>query len=198
MLKIGVTGGIGSGKSIVCDIFSRLGVQVYNSDARGKELTNSNTKIIEGIKTIFGEQTFIDGVLQRKYLASKVFADSKLLAKLNAIIHPVVANDFEMWCEERKQNGAKYIILESAILIESGFVALVDEVICVTAPIDIRIDRVIKRDGTNLDDVKSRINNQISDKERESKAQYNILNDDEKLILPQIINLNSIFTNEKL
>ena len=198
MLRIGVTGGIGSGKSIVCTLFNRLGAPVYNSDARAKELTNSSPQIIDGIIEIFGEQSYLNGVFQRKYIASQVFADSTILAKLNGLIHPVIAEDFNLWCRQMESVGAVYVILESAILFESGFASHVDEVICVSAPVQVRISRVVNRDCLTSEEVQSRINNQLSDIDRRSRSKYNIVNDGHSLIMPQIVKLNAIFGDEKV
>ena len=198
MLKIGITGGIGVGKSIVCSLFKQLGISVYDSDARAKELTLTNLQIISGIKRLFGDESYVNGELQRQYIASKVFADPTALGNLNELIHPVVASDFKSWCIERELECVKYIIIESAILIESGFSAHVDKIVCVTAPIELRISRVIKRDSLSRDGVENRINNQLSDQERCEVSQYNVVNDDKQLIIPQVIKLNSIFLHENL
>ena len=198
MRKIGVTGGIGGGKSIVCTLFNRLGVPVYDSDAKAKELANNSPQIVCGIKELLGEQAYIGGELQRKFVASKVFSDKSLLVRLNGVIHPVVAEDFKLWCAERECGGAKYVILESAILIESGFDSQVDEIVCVTAPLDVRVERVVVRDGSMREDVESRINNQISDVERVAKSQYTIVNDGKSLIMPQVVKLNAIFNDERV
>ena len=198
MRKIGVTGGIGSGKSTICALFNRLGVPIYDSDVRAKELANRSPHIIDGVKKLFGEESYLNGELQRKYVGSKVFTDRSLMAKLNGVIHPIVAEDFKQWCAERDVEGAGYVILESAILIESGFDSYVDEIICVTAPIETRVCRVMCRDGATREGVESRIDSQIGDQERCDRSQYTIANGDHDLIMPQIIKLNSIFTDEKI
>lgn len=198
MLKIGITGGIGSGKSIVCTLFHKLGIPIYDSDSRAKELTNSDATIINGVKKLFGDEAYVDGEMQRKYVASKVFEDKSILTQLNKLIHPIVANDFKCWCAERSNEGAKYALMESAILIESGFDTLMDIVVCVTAPVDIRVERVLSRDGSTKDEIEKRINNQLSDEQRAAKSQYNIINDGKHLIMPQIVKLNSIFADESV
>ncbi|MFI3303000.1 MAG: dephospho-CoA kinase, partial [Rikenellaceae bacterium] len=133
MIKIAVTGGIGSGKSTLCDAFSRAGIPIYNADAEAKRLMNESSKLRAQIVDAFGDESFDENGLNRKYLSSVVFANSEKLAMLNAIVHPAVMRDFEMWSAMHAEN-MPYVILESAILFESGFDRCVDLSVAVLAP----------------------------------------------------------------
>jgi dephospho-CoA kinase len=174
MKRVGVTGGIGSGKSRVCALFAALGVPVYNSDERARELMNGDGRVRDGVISLFGSQAYSGGVLNSAYIASKVFADKILLASLNGIVHPAVAFDFEDWlisCAD-----FPYVVIESAILYESGFDRFTDKVITVSAPDNVRIARVASRDGVSRQSVEQRIANQLTDEVREVRADYVINN----------------------
>ena len=186
MLIVGLTGGIGSGKSLVAEIFSKLGIPVYSADDRAKKLMHSpevSQKIIE----VFGESAYTDGKLNRPYLAKQVFSDKEKLDKLNSIVHPAVRLDHEEWLVEQ---NAPYTIREAAILFESASYQDCDKIITVNAPEEIRIDRVMKRDGISADEVRSRMKNQITDEERSSRSNYVIYNDGKKMLLPQVIEIH--------
>lgn len=187
MLKVGITGGIGSGKTYICKIIEQLGYPVYNADVRAKELTNSNSNIKSAVKSLFGKDIYVNGELNRSAVAKLVFEDSTLLEKLNRIIHPEVQNDFETWANSNSDNSI--VFKEAAILFESGMYKLMDANILVTAPLNIRIGRVMERDGVSKNDVLKRINNQFSDEEKLKLANYTIVNDGKVLVLPQIINV---------
>lgn len=187
MLKVGITGGIGSGKTYICKIIEQLGYPVYNADVRAKELTNSNSNIKSAVKSLFGKDIYVNGELNRSAVAKLVFEDSTLLEKLNRIIHPEVQNDFETWANSNFDNSI--VFKEAAILFESGMYKLMDANILVTAPLNIRIGRVMERDGVSKNDVLKRINNQFSDEEKLKLANYTIVNDGKVLVLPQIINV---------
>lgn len=173
MYKVGLTGGIGSGKSTVCAMLRERGVAVYSSDERAKELMNSDSTIKERIIARFGAESFEDGVLNRAYLAQRVFASEEELAVLNAIVHPRVMEDFEAWAESAE---GEYVILESAILFESGFDSKVDMVVAIMAPEDLRIERAMQRDGVTKEQVVERMRRQLSDEERCSRSKYAIVN----------------------
>ena len=173
MYKVGITGGIGSGKSVVTTMLQQRGVAVYFSDTRAKEIMSSDEGVRLSLVERFGEQTFVDGVLNRAYLAERVFASKEELKALNAIVHPAVMADFERWAEA--QSG-DYVVLESAILFESGFDAVVDVAVAVMAPEKLRIERVTKRDGVTREQVEERMHNQLSDEERCSRSKYAIVN----------------------
>ena len=148
MIRVAVCGGIGSGKSTVCDIFASHGVAIYNSDQRAKALMNESEPLRKHIIEAFGEESYEDGELNRHYLASQVFGDKEQLAKLNAIVHPAVIEDFVAWAAEQEGD---YCIVESAILFESGLNEAVDKVVAVLAPHPLRVERAMQRDGATKD-----------------------------------------------
>ena len=173
MYKVGITGGIGSGKSTVCSLFAERGIAVYDSDSRAKQLMNESTELRQQLIEAFGEECYTDGELNRGYLASKVFGNAEALARLNAIVHPAVRADFRTWAEQ--QSGA-YVILESAILFEAGFETEVDTTLAVMAPLEERIRRTMARDGVDRESVLERIAHQMSDDELHSKAKRTLVN----------------------
>ncbi len=174
MIRVGITGGIGSGKSRVCALFAALGVPVYDSDTRAKELMNGDGGIKQAVTALFGPQAYDRGVLNSPFVASKVFGDRMLLASLNGIVHPAVALDFNAWAMSNA--GFPYVVMESAILFESGFDRLVDKVVTVSAPEEVRITRVASRDGVSRRSVMERIANQLTDSAREARSDYVIHN----------------------
>lgn len=175
MKIIGLTGGIGSGKTTVTRMFSELGVPVYIADEEAKKLTNSSDSIRKKLITVLGEEAYIDGILNRKFVADKIFNDKVLLELVNSIIHPEVAIHFQKWCEEQ---NSKYVIKEAAILFENSSYKNYDLVILVTAPEAIRIARVMKRDNVSKDKVEERIKNQWSDTKKKKLADIIIENID--------------------
>ena len=188
MIKVGITGGIGSGKSTACKVFKTLGIPVFEADNIARQLINSNTEIRNQLIQVFGKAVYLqDQTINRKYLSGIVFNDSSLLARLNGIVHPVVRNEFEVWC--RKQNS-NYILHEAAILFESGFYKIMDKSITVVTKEEERIQRVMKRDGITIELVKQRIKNQWTDEQRMGLADYIINNNDDELIIPQIIEID--------
>jgi dephospho-CoA kinase len=187
MLKIGVTGGIGSGKSLVCKIISSMGYPVYNADEEAKNLTNSHPAIVSNVKSLFGDDIYSDGELNRKKVADLVFNNSDLLQKLNAIIHPVVAEDFREWVS--KNSHHQLIFHEAAILFESGAYKHVDKTVAVWATQEQRIERVCSRDGVSRKDVLNRIANQIGEDELLSRSDFVIKNTELELLTPQIVML---------
>ena len=187
MLRVGVTGGIGSGKSLVCQIIGNMGYPVYNADLEARNLTNTHPFIVSEIKKLFGERIYQKGSLNRKSLAKKVFSNAGLLSKLNDIVHPIGAEHFLKWVDEN--SNSKLVFKEAAILFESGAFKQVDKTVAVWAPIDLRVERVCKRDGISKADVLQRMYNQISEEELLSRADYVIKNDEKELLVPQIYNL---------
>ena len=141
---VGLTGGIGSGKSTVGAMFQKLGVPIYNSDLEAKNLMSRSKKIKRDIEVLLGKESYLDGQLNKEYIAKIVFKDSKLLQGLNNIVHPAVRSHFKMWC---KRQNVPYVIQEAAIIFENGTNEFYDKIILVTAPKDIRIQRVVARDG---------------------------------------------------
>ncbi len=193
MLKVGITGGIGSGKTTVCKIFESLGIPVYYADDRAKLLMVENTEIVEGVKSLFGADAYFpDGSLNRKKIAAAAFQNKDLLAKLNKIVHPAVFQDSITWLNAHAE--APYTLKEAAILFESGSFRLMDKNITVFAPEWDRIGRVMKRDGTAFDEVLSRISKQMPDHEKIKLADFLIYNDGSKSLIKQVINLHQIFT----
>lgn len=188
MLKIGITGGIGSGKSTVSAAFVFLGVPYYPSDQRAKWLMNNKPDLIRKIQKIFGEQAYDKEGLNRKWIAQKVFANPSLLQELNQIVHPAVEKDYEEFCELHK--NAPYTLKEAAILFESGSYKGLDKIILVVSPLELRIQRVMQRDSLSREEVLKRIQNQLSDEEKISKSDYVIQNDGEHSILLQVLHIH--------
>lgn len=175
MYKVGITGGIGSGKSTVCAMLEEMGVAVYNSDARAKELMTTSATLREAIVARFGAECYTSEGLNRGYLAERVFGDAAELAALNSLVHPAVMADFEAWAES--QQGS-YVVLESAILFEAGLEQRVDMAVAVLSPEELRIERAMARDGASREQVVARIGRQLSDDERADRAKYAIVNID--------------------
>lgn len=172
-MKIGITGGIGSGKSTVCRLFAQRGVAVYDSDSAARRLMEEDEVLRAALALRFGEETYRDGHLDRARLAGIVFADPRALADLNALVHPVVMGDFERWAE--RQEG-DYVILESAILFEAGLEGFVDRTVAVLAPLPVRIERTCRRDGCDAESVRRRIAAQTDDDTLRERADYAIVN----------------------
>jgi dephospho-CoA kinase len=189
MKKIGLTGGIGSGKSTVAEIFSRLGVPVFISDKVARELQENDAGLIAATQKIFGEEIYKDHKLDRAKLAEIVFSDKEKLEQLNAIVHPAVGKAFEKFC--RENSGSAYVLKESAILYEIGDEKNLDGMIVVTAPDDLRKERVSERDGITAEEVEQRIKNQMSQEKKAERAGFVLENDEEKLLLPQVLKVHS-------
>ena len=187
MMVVGVTGGIGSGKSFVCRVFESLGVPVYYADDRAKDLYHENEGLKREVIDLFGPDAYVAGRLNRAHLSDLVFNDSDLLAKLNQLVHPLVKQDFEDWLA--KQSSA-YVIKEAAILIESGAYKEVDQIVVIDAPEDVRIARVMHRDGVEEEKVRERISKQFSSEKRNEYANYLIINDGRNPVIPQVIELD--------
>ena len=175
MYKVGITGGIGSGKSTVCAILAEFGVAVYDSDSRAKRLMNEDNTLRERLVERFGSNVYCAEGLNRRYLAERVFGNPEELKALNAIVHPAVMDDFDRWALE--QEGS-YVVLESAILFEASLDKRVDVSVAVMAPKELRIERAMQRDGAQREQIVARMNNQISDQERVERAKYTIVNID--------------------
>jgi len=192
MMKVGITGGIGSGKSTVCRLFAQKGIAVYDSDAAAKRLMQEDGALRRQLAGRFGEGTFRDGVLDRAYLAGIVFADPQALADLNALVHPVVMRDFDAWAA--RQEGS-YVILESAILFEAGLEGCVDKTVAVLAPRELRIERTCRRDGCGADQVVRRIAAQMDDDALSARADYVVVNIFEEDLEPAVVKLDRIFSH---
>lgn len=174
MIKVGLTGGIGSGKSTVSKILISKGFSVYNSDNRAKWLMNNDDNLKSNIISIFGDKAYLKGSLNRKYLSAKVFNDSLKLKALNNLVHPLVAIDFKNWLLHQKSKD--FVFKEAAILIESGAYKEMDKIIVVSCPENIRLERVLKRDGNSPQLVKKRMQNQISETEKINHADFVVKN----------------------
>ena len=192
MMKVGITGGIGSGKSTVCRLFAQKGIAVYDSDAAAKRLMQEDGALRRQLAGRYGEGTFRDGVLDRAYLAGIVFADPQALADLNALVHPVVMRDFDAWAA--RQEGS-YVILESAILFEAGLEGCVDKTVAVLAPRELRIERTCRRDGCGADQVVRRIAAQLDDDALSARADYVVVNIFEEDLEPAVVKLDRIFSH---
>ena len=192
MMKVGITGGIGSGKSTVCRLFAQKGIAVYDSDAAAKRLMQEDGALRRQLAGRFGEGTFRNGVLDRAYLAGIVFADPQALADLNALVHPVVMRDFDAWAA--RQEGS-YVILESAILFEAGLEGYVDKTVAVLAPREVRIERTCRRDGCGADQVVRRIAAQLDDDALSARADYVVVNIFEEDLEPAVVKLDRIFSH---
>jgi dephospho-CoA kinase len=188
MIRIGLTGGIGSGKTTVARVLELLGIPVYYADERGRRLSDDDPEVVLKIKALFGEEAYIAGRLNRPLIASRVFSDATLLERLNAIVHPAVRRDYRRWAESH--NDVPYTILESAILFESGFDSDVNQTVAVTAPESLRIERVMRRDSSSPEAVRARIAAQTSEAERTRRADHLLHADDRQLLIPQILQLD--------
>lgn len=187
MLVVGLTGGIGSGKSEVSRMLKTMGYPIYNSDLEARNIVNSSHEVVRKIKSIFGDDSYEHGELNRAKMARLVFNDSALLAQLNAIVHPAVTEHFRDW--KKRHAHLELTFKEAAILFESGAYKEVDRVVVVTAPKQLRIDRVCRRDGVMAQQVKERMANQMPEEELVSRADFVINNDEQQPLLPQVVEL---------
>ena len=184
MIKIGITGGIGVGKSYVANILEKMGFPVFYSDQVAKELTSSNLKLIDLIKKEFGDDIYSsDNIIDNKRLSFLAFNDNKILKNLNSLIHPFVLNNFNTWC---KNQNSKIVFKEAAILFESKSNIDLDRIICISANIKTRIDRIIKRDGRSENEIMQIISRQMDQKEKEKLSDYVLYNDGQKSIILQL------------
>ncbi|MEO1385707.1 MAG: dephospho-CoA kinase [Bacteroidota bacterium] len=188
MKNVGITGGIGSGKSLVGHIFTSLGYRLYEADARAKSLMIENQRIIDGVKNLFGEASYgEDGSLNRAFIGKIVFSDQEKLQQLNAIVHPETGRDYLEWVAATPDDYDKpFVLKEAAILYESGAYRSTDAVLSVYAPQSVRIQRVIDRDQTHAAAVKARMDKQWSEWEKYRRADFTIINDGNHLLLPQV------------
>lgn len=192
-LQIGITGGIGSGKSLVCRIFACLGIPVYDADSHAKNLMTTDGILISNIKKEFGELSYnTDGSLNRKYLSSTVFNDTHKLEKLNSLVHPRVAHNYAEWLSEH--NHHPYVVKEAALLYEAGSYKLLDRIIVVTAPDELRIERVSKRDPhRSVEQIRAIIEQQMPQVEKMKRADFVVVNDETTLLIPQVLGLHAAF-----
>jgi len=186
-IKLGITGGIGSGKTSVCRVFKVLGIPVFSTDPEAREIMENDSGIIKRINSIAGRDLYKNGTLDRKQLASLIFNDSILLKKVNSLVHPVVFDHFKRWEMEQE---APYVIIEAAILFESGASKLVDKVATVVAPIEERLERVMHRNNLSREQILDRMRNQMDDETRIKLADYLIYNSENDMIIPAILKIH--------
>lgn len=186
-LKVGVTGGIGSGKTTVCRVFTVIGIPVFSADDEARVLMDSEEDIRKQVNQLAGSDMYTDGTLNRVEMARLIFNNREILQRMNKIIHPVITSRFLKW--EEKQD-APYVIFEAAILFETGTSKLLDKVITVTAPVDERIERVVNRNRLTREQVIERINNQSDDKMKISLSDYVISNRENDMIIPAILTIH--------
>ena len=194
MLKIGLTGGIGSGKSTVACIFEVLGIPVYYADEAAKKLMTENEGLKNSIINAFGKEAYDNGNLNREYLAAQVFNNEEKLFVLNSLVHPATIKDALLWFQKQK---APYIIKEAALIFESGSDKDLDYVIGVRSPIDIRIKRAMNRDTISEEQVQSRMNKQMDEEEKLRLCNYVIVNDEQQMVIPQVLALHEKFLKLK-
>jgi dephospho-CoA kinase len=189
MLKLGITGGIGSGKSTACRLFELSGIPVYYADPRAKALMNEDVPLRKALIKTFGEKVYTaQQELNRAHLSALVFNNPTKLQQLNALVHPAVAKDYDHW--HKQQKNVPYTLKEAALLFESGSYKQLDAVIVVNSPLELRIARTMQRDGSTREAILQRINNQLSDKERNRLGQYFLQNDEEHSLIEQVVKLH--------
>ena len=193
MLKIGITGGIGAGESTVAGIFKVLGVPVFDADATAKNILNTDSVLREQIAATFGSETYKNGLLDKKYLATLVFNNPDQLAKLNALVHPATIEAANIWAKHCEEQGSPYILKEAALLFEAGTNIGLDFIIGVTAPVEMRIARVMERDHVTREEVLKRMKHQLDDTEKMKRCNFVIDNNEVSLVIPQVLALHARF-----
>lgn len=189
MIKVGITGGIGSGKTHICKLLELMNFSVFYSDAEAKKIQNTNAYVRGKLTELYGEEAYTEEELNRKFIAEIIFNNPTAKKELEEIIHPKVAEAFTTWCEEKANTNERIVFIESAILYESGFDKMVDKVVMIYADEDVRIERSMRRDGADRTAIEERIKNQSSDKEKCKKADFIIYNNPNDLINKQIIEI---------
>lgn len=196
MIRVGITGGIGSGKSSIAHMFELLKVPVYYSDVQAKLLMTQNKDLKHKLKDLLGSECYeASGALNRAYIAEKIFNNQSLLEQVNAIVHPAVEAHFEAFCENHK--AEKYVLKEAAILIETGAFKALDKLILVTMREEDRISRIMQRDNSKREEVQAKIAKQWPDKKKAKFADYILENNNEALLIPQILQLHNTFNTLK-
>lgn len=186
-IKIGITGGIGSGKSVVSRLLGVMGIPVYDSDSETKRLMASDGVIRKELQALVGEEVYAGGVLNKPLLASYLFANSENACRVNGIIHPRVKEDFRQWVQ--RHSACPIVGIESAILVEAGFANEVDSIVMVYAPEEVRIARAVRRDASSRELIEKRIRSQMNDEEKRRYADFVIANDDATPLIPQVLEL---------
>jgi dephospho-CoA kinase len=190
--RLGVTGGIGSGKTSVCRVFNLLGVPVFSADEAARDIMDNDRTVIDKVNHIAGKDLYLSGKLDRSALAGLVFTDPQLLHKINQVVHPQVRERFNEW---EKLQAADYVIFEAAILFESGTFQVLDRILTVVAPVEERIERVIKRNNLSREQILARIKNQSDDDYKVSRSHYVIDNSENKMIIPEILKIHNDILN---
>lgn len=193
MSRWGLTGGIGSGKSLVCQILEKLGVPVYYADKEARRLMNTDEELRHRIIDRFGREAYEGNGLNREFLATQVFGDEESLTSLNELVHPAVRKDFSDWAETHRE--APYVVEEAAILFESGADRFLDGSILVYAPEELRIQRVMLRDDVDEESVRRRMMHQMDEEEKKQRADHVIYNDGKELLLPQVLTIHNRILN---
>ncbi len=195
MLKVAITGGIGSGKSLVCQVFKTLGIPIFDADAVSNQLVEHDAALKTAIIELFGKEAYKNNIYNRKYIASIVFSQAEMLQALNALIHPKAIEAAKQWFEKQQ---SPYAIKEAAILFESNAEKDIDIIIGVTAPEQIRVKRVMQRTGYSKEEVIKRMQQQMPDEEKMAKCNYVIQNNDTDAILPQILQIHQQLINKSV
>jgi dephospho-CoA kinase len=196
--KIGITGGIGSGKSTICKIFETLGIPVYYADQRARKLMNTNPTVKKGVKDLLGLDSYHkNGQLNRKYIGLKIFSDKTYMAKINQIVHPVVRTDSDRWAEQFDTAVTPYVVKEAALLVENGSYSTLDSLIVVTCPEELRIKRVMARDKISREEVIKKMKTQLPEEDKIMVADYLINNDGIQALIPQVWKIHHKLTNIK-
>ncbi|TKC03971.1 dephospho-CoA kinase [Pedobacter frigoris] len=197
MIKIGITGGIGSGKTTICRVFETLGILVFYADTVAKQIMVEDEILIKGVKDTFGHESYFgDGTLNNKYIANIVFNNEAELSKLNQLVHPAVFRAFDVWAANLKTE-VPYVLKEAALLFESGSYKMCDKNILVTAPLELKLNRVMKRDQVTADQVQARMDKQFTDEQKMKMADYLIHNDESNSLILQVLELHQLFLNIK-
>jgi len=198
MIKVGITGGIGSGKSTICTLFSSLGIPVYNSDLRARELMISDFFVVNALKKTFGKEIYLsEGILNKQLLLKLVFESSSARQTINDIVHPAVWRDFDDWTHSYSSIST-YVIQESALLFETGNNAKMDAIITVTCPLNERIERIMHRDNCTFEDATNKINSQIPEQEKAEKSDFVIESSQNNLVIENVLNIhNTLIKNIK-
>ena len=194
MIKVGLTGGIGSGKTFLANIFSHLGIPVYYADNRAKLLYTTNQELKSAMIAEFGNQVYLPtNKINKNFLRKIIFSNPESKEKINKIVHPFVTTDFEKWCHQQK--NAPYVLKESALLFETGLFRLLNKTILVTSSEELKIKRIKSRDNLSDNEIQKQIAAQLPDTEKEKFANYIIINDEKKLLLPQVLTIHQQLKN---
>lgn len=199
MKIIGLTGGIGSGKTTVCKIFESLGIPIYYADTEAKKIMTSNPQVKSRVKVLLGHEAYHkNGKPDRKYIAEKIFGDKSLLAQISAIVHPAVRTSAERWAKSfASDSNVPYVLQEAALLVENGSYKALTSLIVVTCPEEIRIKRVMLRDDLTYDEVMKKIKSQLPEEEKVRVADFIIKNDGKSLLIPQVMDIHRKLTGRK-